>query len=220
MKVALLVVLLLAPQARADVLGEFDALLARQKGEAGSSCNKFRKKWHGVVKGGLTRDSASHVSKAQALEALKLLEKYPFPGAAQEKAWTFAVEHETELAALPDQKALLARMGKFEQPCEVFSRHAHRDLLLKDVDALNFSKKEKGKVDREARAYLKHGGIGTVSGLGMKLEFLADYLGTVYAGANTDALKAKATALRAEYEKELWSRVRAELTALLGELED
>lgn len=241
-----LLFLLLVPAAHADVLGDLDGLLARQKADSGN-CNKFRKKWHGVVKGGLSRDSASHVSRQQALDALKLLEKFPYHGAAPSKAWAFLVEHQDELAQLPDQKAVVDRIGRIEPPCEVFSRHVHRHLLLKDVEALKLSKKEAKTVARNAYDYLRNGGTGTMAGLAMKLDFLVDYLGTVYDGANREALKAKASALRQEYEAgrelnkieqkalsdagkgdtvawwgpdfKLWGKVNASLERLLAELE-
>src|SRR5207245_1366383 len=96
----------------------------------------------------------SHLSREQAIESLKLLEKYRFPAKAQEKAWSFLAENQGSLAQLPDQKALFEKMnGVLEQPCEVFSRFVHRSLLLKDVSVLKLGKKDKARVDREAKDY-------------------------------------------------------------------
>ncbi len=201
-----------ASAAIADPLSDLDSILSQQKAE-NYACNKFRKKWHSVVKGGLSGDSPSHISKAQALDALKLLEKYRFHGSAQAKGWTYLVENEPSLSQLPDQKALLEKMSQLEQPCEVFSRGVHRQLLLKDVAALSLSKKEARGVADEAKDFLRHQGSGTMGGLGMKLSFLVTYLDTIYDGDNKSALKAKAEALQKDFDAGR-EQVKTELLAL------
>jgi hypothetical protein len=241
-------ILLLPLVARAGLDSDFDALAARQHGEGGS-CDKFRRKWHSsVAKGGLNGDSPSHTSKEQALDAVNLLEKFRFHGVALDKAWRFLVENREEIAKLPDQAAWLKRMAQLEQPCEVFSRHVHRQLLLKDVAALHLGKKDVKKIDRDAKDYLRHGGAGDLVGVGMKAAYLALYLNTLYDGENRDELRARASALVKAFDDgrerikpemkalsvagkgetieywfptfELWSRVDAELEAIQSAMKD
>ncbi len=249
MKLILSLILILYPQfagSAVNPLLELDSILAQQKSE-NYSCGKFRKKWHSVVKGGLTSDSPSHISKAQALEALKLLQKYHFRGEAQAKGWSLLVDNVAELAQIPDQKSVLDKMGQIQQPCEVFSTSVHRQLLLKDVAALGLSKKEISGIQNEAKDYLRHQGSGTLAGLGMKLNFLITYLNTIYDADNRDMLKDRAETLLKDFdggreqiktelialsaagkgntieywspEFKLWSRLNASLGDILGELQ-
>lgn len=250
MMLTLLFALSLTPSVHAapDPIANLDVLLSQQKSED-AGCNKFRRKWHSVVKGGLSGESPSHISREQAVDALKLLEKFRFHGSAQAKAWSYLAENQATLAQVPDQKALLERVTDLQsQPCELFSRHVHRVLLLKDIAALKLGKKETKGIEREARDFLRHAGTGTMVGLRMKLDFLVAYVDSLYQGANHDEVRAKAEALRKEFadgrdanqaaqkalsaagkgetieywqpELALWSKVNGSLDSLLAKLED
>jgi hypothetical protein len=156
------------------------------------------------------------------------------------------VDHEAELAQLPDQKAVLERFARIEPPCEVFSRAVHRELLLKDVSALPLGKKQAKGVARLAREFLRdESSNATLPGLAQKLRFLVTYLSTVYDGENREALRQKAEALAKDLEAgreqvrtegaqraaagtgetlearapelQLWARVSASLGAILQE---
>jgi hypothetical protein len=202
MKIAALVVLGLLPlSARAmDTLAELDGLLAHQSAES-KECNKFRRKWHSMVKGGLSAESPSHVSKSQGLEALKLLEKYPERSTGSRKVWDFIVEHEADLAAQPDQKQVAARLAQVNPQCDMFSHFTHLTLLQKDVGTFSFAKKEKGKVESLVKRHLRDAGSdATMAGLGLKGRILATYVDTLYKGENASGLRERIGTWLKDYE--------------------
>lgn len=203
----LLLLLVLAPLARAeapptrDPVAEIDGMLTHQRSES-RGCNKFRKKWHGVVvKGGLNADSPSHVSKEQGMDALKLLEKYPGRTTSSARLFQYFVDHRDELARAADAKSVAARLARIEPQCEIFSHFTHMTLLQKDVAAFRFGKKEKGRVQQVVKRHLRDENTdATMTGLALKGKLFVTYLNTLYDGESPEALRKKALDWMAELE--------------------
>jgi hypothetical protein len=182
-------------------LAEFTSLVSRGHSEGRGTCSRFRKKWIAMVQGGLTRESPSHVSQQQSLDALKLFEKYPGRPRDAAKAWGYLVENEESLAKISDQKSVLEQVSRIEQACEQFSYFTHMTLLMKDLSVFPLPKKEKKRILAVVRKHLKDEDTdGQLSPLGMKINTLKDFVDSVYDGDNKIALKPKAAALLAELE--------------------
>jgi hypothetical protein len=190
-----------ASAAERDYLAEIDALLRHGKSEF-HSCNKFKKKWKkNVVMGGLQSDSPSHTSKKQALDALSLLEKKPGWAPSYAKASELYFKNIAELSKLPNQAALLEKYSQIEPECEIFSTLTHTTLLFKDVDALEFSKKETERVKRFAKKYFAQDyPFLSLLMAGIKGNLLHRYLETVYEGEDKEELVKKAQAYLDKFE--------------------
>jgi len=154
-----------------------------------------------MVKGGLTRESPSHISAEQSLEAVKLFEKYPGRSREAARAWAYLVENQDALAKVPEQSALVEQLSRIEPACEQYSYSTHLTLLMKDISVLPLSQKEKKRILTVLRNHFNDQNTdGQLSPLRMKANALKEYLDSVYDGDNKEALKPKAAALLAEFE--------------------
>jgi hypothetical protein len=190
-----------APAFAEPSLPELTSLVSRGHAEGKGTCSRFRKKWIGMVQGGLTRESPSHVSMQQSLDALKLFEKYPGRPRDAAKAWDYLVDNEEALAKIPEQKTVVEQLSRMEPACEQYSYFTHLTLLMKDLSAFPLPKKDKKRILTVVRKHLKDKDTdGQLSPLGMKINALKDYVDSVYDGENKEALKPKAAALLTELE--------------------
>lgn len=181
------------------VIAEIDAQIARGKSEY-RACGKFKKKFKKIVPGGLTIESPSHLNKKQALDYLAVLEKYPAPAQGFRRAALLFQENIDVLLQEPDQVALLKRNVSIEEECAMFSLVVHATLLMRDVKAFGFGKKEKAKVEKFARQYLRASPFDGLVTAGVKAKVLEAYLENVYDGGDKDALLARARALATEID--------------------
>lgn len=188
------------------IVQQIDANISRGKGEF-KACGKFKKKFKKIVPGGLNIESPSHLDKKQALDYLAVLEKYPEPARGFDKAMDLYRMNIDLLLKEPNQGALMGRLGSIEGECAMFSMVVHATLLMRDVKAFNFSKKEKAKVEKFAHAYLRPGGgFAGLPEAGVKGKVLEAYLENVYGGDDREALLEKARAFVKDVDARITAR--------------
>lgn len=182
-----------------SVIAEIDAQISRGKSEY-RSCGKFKKKFKKIVPGGLTIESPSHLNRKQALDYLAVLEKYPEPAQGYRRAAQLFQANLDVLLQEPDQVSLLKRNLSIEEECAMFSLVVHATLMMRDVKAFDFNKKEKAKVEKFAKRYLRAIPFDGLVTAGVKAKVLEAYLEHVYDGADKDALLTRAKALSKEID--------------------
>jgi len=201
MKFALFLVLFTSTAHADGLLDGLTPLVNQGQHEGKKACDRFRKKWKGMVKGGLNRESPSHISKQQTMDVMALMEKYPGRPPSAAKAWRYIAENEDALEKEPDQKSVLTQMAQIEPACEQFSVVTHLSLLMKDIAVYSLPKKDAKRALKVVRHYLEDKDTdGEIASLGRKIGILKDFIDSVYTGDNRDALKTKAAALLTDLE--------------------
>ncbi len=199
-----------------SVMAEIDSKIAQGKREF-RSCGKFKKKFKKIVPGGLTIESPSHLNKKQALAYLEILEKYPDHAKGFDEATELYRKNVELLLAETAQVDHFKRVSAIQGECAVYSILVHATLLFRDVKVFSFNQKERAKVEKFARGYLRQAGVfENVGAANAKGKVLEAYLENLYEGADKEKLLARVQNYLKEIEArrdarlELSNRLRAE----------
>lgn len=177
-----------------DALAQIDAEISRGKGEA-RACEKFKKKFKKIISGGLNIDSPSHLNKKQALDYLEALEKYPSHPTAWRRAHELFEENAESLLG-SQAPEVTQRTSSFHPECMMYSVQVHMNLLFRDVAAFEFTKKERAKVERVAKAYFaSQRPFLSTANARIKASAFETYLDKVFEGPDREALLQKAREL-------------------------
>ncbi len=158
-------------------LAELDSLLAKGEAEH-ETCRRFLDQWDQLTKKvGDVDHGKAHPSKADALEILALLEKYPGREPSYTAAADFYEDHATDLARNALQPLLIRRKGELYGECSLIGFYRHAQMLLEDLRRYNFTAPEKARALSVVAGYLTresrfHGFLEA----GVKAYLLAGYL--------------------------------------------
>lgn len=170
-----------------DALAEIDGLLLKGKEEL-EPCREFRRKAELPKWKEAGPESPSHLTKADALEALALLETYPGTPPSHYRARRLYEQNLESLSSRVDQISLVANWGSLESECDVFFVYRHARMLLKDMDKFGFSPFERRRVRTMLASYLRHERpVGTLLGVAVRANLLnllaeSDRNGPLHAG--------------------------------------
>lgn len=155
-----------------DVVKEIDGLLLNGKEEL-EPCREFRRKAELPKWKEAASESPSHLTRADALEALELLETYPGTPPSHYKARRLFEENLDTFSNRLDQISLVANWGSLESECDVFFVHRHARMLLHDMDKFGFSPFERRRVRTMLASYLKYERpVGTLLGVAVRAHLL------------------------------------------------